>query len=452
MKILLIASSAREHAIVDALTRSRHKPKITAFCTTENPGIAALAERMEVGDIMDFARMIAIAKDVKPDFAIIGPDNPIGAGAVDALAEIGIPSVAPKKSLARIESSKSFTRGVMQKYGIDASPKFHVFTRVSNAVAALKDEMYELYSYIDTELRGEYVVKYDALKGGKGVKVSGEHLSSIEEGADYAMACLNACGRVVLEEKLVGVEFSLLSFVSGTQVIDMPAIHDHKRAYEGDTGPNTGGMGTYTDADHSLPFLTAEDLAHAKEINRQVAEVLLKECGEAYRGILYGGFMAVRDGVRVIEFNARFGDPEALNILPLLDTDFVDICQAIIHGELRENLVRFAKKATVCKYITPQSYPEKKTERGQPVTFPSPLPANARIFFGDIGKDPDGTLRLGGSRTAGIVGIGDTIAEAEHTAQSLCEQVKGPIRYRKDIGTEALIEKRIQLMQALRRK
>ncbi len=452
MRVLLIASSAREHAIADALARSRHKPEIIAFCTTENPGIAALASRIEVGDILDFDRMTEIARQTKPDFAIVGPDDPIGNGAADILAELGIPSVAPKKNLAQIESSKGFTRELMRKHMIGASPKFKVFTRVANSVGALTEEKKALFDYLSGTLHGEFVVKYDALKGGKGVKVSGEHLASVEEGVDYAVECLGGCGRVVLEEKLVGVEFSLLSFVSGTQVCDMPAVQDHKRAYDGDTGPNTGGMGTYSNADHSLPFLNSNDLALAKAINRRVAEALLTECGEPYKGILYGGFIAVKDGIRVIEYNARFGDPEALNILPLLESDFVEICQAIINGELTEDLVRFANKATVCKYVTARGYPVNKEEKGQAVTLPSSIPDNARMFFFDATKDADGTYRLGGSRAAGFVGIGETLAEAERIAQSLCEQVRGPVRYRKDIGTEKLIDQRIAMMEELRRR
>ncbi|MFA6523367.1 MAG: phosphoribosylamine--glycine ligase [Candidatus Peribacteraceae bacterium] len=449
MRILLLASTAREHAIAETLARSRHKPEIIALCTSDNPGIRQYASRMEVGSLLDFPKMLALAKETKPDFAFIGPDDPIGAGAADALAEIGIMSVAPKKSLARIESSKGFTRTLLGNLDIDISPKFKVYARTSNSVGALAEEKKSIFTFIERDLQGQYVVKYDALKGGKGVKVSGEHLSSIEEGVDYAIECLDECGRVVIEEKLVGIEFSLLSFVSGTQVVDMPAVQDHKRAFEGDTGPNTGGMGTYSDANHSLPFLTTQDLALAKEINRRTAAALLKECGEPYRGILYGGYIAVKEGIRLIEFNARFGDPEALNILPLLESDFVDICLSIIHGELRENLVRFANKATVCKYITPKSYPEAKNEKGQTVTFPSPIPKDGRLYFGDVGQEADG-LKLGGSRSAGIVGIGNSLKEAERVAQQLCEQVRGPVRYRRDIGTMKLIEQRINTMHRLR--
>lgn len=440
MKILLVTSSARGHAVADALARSPQHPELISVCTTRNPGIKPLASEQHILDIMDFPAVLEIAKRTKPAFAFIGPDDPIGGGLADALEELGIPSVAPKQSLARVESSKGFTRELLHTHGIDASPKFQIF---------LEDDPDGMRAYIEDELKGEYVVKYDALKGGKGVKVSGEHLHSIEEGVVYAQDCVQECGRVVIEEKLIGVEFSLLSFVSGNRVVDMPAVQDHKRAYEGDTGPNTGGMGTYSDANHSLPFLTDADLARAREINRLTAAALLDECGEPYRGILYGGFIAVRDGIRVIEYNARFGDPEALNILPLLETDFVDVCSAIIAGDLSDEHVCFAQKATVCKYITPKSYPEAKTERGEAVTFPA-MPENARLYYGDITEDDGGTLRLGGSRTAGIVGIGGTIAEAEQIAQKLCEQVTGPVRFRRDIGTAAVVERRVRTMEELR--
>lgn len=451
MKILLVTSSARGHAIADALARSRHKPEIINVCPSRNPGIRRLASEQFVADILDFPAVLDIAQKTDPDFAFIGPDDPIGAGLADTLAQIGIPSVAPTKKLAQVESSKGFTRNLLRKYGIDASPKFRVFERGGGP--ATDAERTAILDYMEDSLHGGYVVKYDALKGGKGVKVSGEHLSTMTEGVAYALECLAECGRVVIEEKLIGVEFSLLSFVSGTKVVDMPAVQDHKRACDGDTGPNTGGMGTYSDADHSLPFLAPSDLARAKEINRLTAAALKEECPEhveGYKGILYGGFIAVKDGIRVIEYNARFGDPEALNILPLLRSDFVELCQAIIDGTLDASMAAFERKATVCKYIVPRSYPEAKTEKGQAVEFPRDMPAEARLYFGDIAEEEGGALRLGGSRTAGIVGIGDTIAEAESIAEGLCEQVKGPVRFRKDIGTAALIEKRIEAMRALR--
>ncbi len=448
MKILLITSTAREHAIAEALSRSSHKPEIVFVGSANNPGLRRFSNEYHLMNVMDFSVIVALAKEQKPDFCLIGPDDPIGGGLADALLEIGVPSVAPLKALARIESSKGFTRDLMKKYNIDASPDFAVFTSAETSdEQTLKQSM---QSFIDERLSGNFVVKYDALKGGKGVKVSGEHLHTSEEGVEYAMECIRECGRVVIEEKLIGVEFSYLSFVSGERVVHMPAVQDHKRAYNGDSGPNTGGMGTYSDASHSLPFLTADDIRKAGEINCQIAKALQVECGKPYTGILYGGFIAVKDGVKVIEYNARFGDPEALNILPILESDFVDICTAIIDGSLSEKHVRFAQKATVCKYIVPQSYPDAKTERGQIVVLPKDIPENVRIYFGDVSQDADGTLRLGGSRAIGIVGIANSLHEAEAAAQHVCEQIGGPVRFRSDIGSHASLDARIASMRSLR--
>jgi phosphoribosylamine-glycine ligase len=195
--------------------------------------------------------------------------------------------------------------------------------------------------------------------------------------------------------------------------------------------------------------LTAADLAAADAINQRIAQALMEECSAPYKGILYGGFIAVKDGVRVIEYNARFGDPEALNILPLLSSDFVSVCEAIITESLTKDMVSFDHQATVCKYITPRSYPEAKNEKGQRITFPR-IPENARLYFGDVNEADDGSLQLGGSRSAGIVGIGDTIEEAERIAEKLCEEVRGPVRFRKDIGTKKLIALRCDAMRSLR--
>ena len=478
MNILLVTSSARGHAIAEALARSPQKPDIFSLCTTRNPGIRRIAAAQEVIDVMDFPAVCAHAKLWQPDFAIIGPDDPIGAGLADALEEMGGPTVAPTKSFASIESSKGFARELLRKYGVDASPRYSVFsssslspgpspTAVGEGGKPLtltlshgeRELQTEIRRFIEDDLHGNYVVKYDALKGGKGVKVSGEHLASIDEGVAYALQCIEECGRVVIEEKLTGCEFSLMSFVSGTRVVHMPLVQDHKRAYEGNIGPNTGGMGSYSMPDHSLPFLTPADLERAKEINRLVAEALYRECalhnvplphplprcgrGGGYRGILYGGYMVTKNGVKVIEFNARFGDPEALNVLPILESDFVTICQAILSGELTEDIVRFAPKATVCKYVVPEGYPVDKKQNGCVITLPlvaphpSPLPRGegiTRVYYGDVTENTDGTLCLGSSRALGIVGIGDTLAKAESAAQSLCEKVQGPVRFRRDSG------------------
>ena len=291
------------------------------------------------------------------------------------------------------------------------------------------------------------MVKADGLMGGKGVKVSGTHLGSVEEGLAYARECLEAAGRVVIEEKLVGEEFSLMSFVDGAHVVDMPTVQDHKRAFDGDLGPNTGGMGTYSDADHSLPFLTPEDLKAAHEITVQVAAALQKEVGKTYKGIMYGGFMAVRDGIRLIEYNARFGDPEALNVLSLFKGDFITLCEGIISGNLDKVSFEFERKATVVKYVVPEGYPDAP-KKGEKISV-SEVPKGVKMYYGSVDAREDG-LYLSGSRAIGFVGMGESLAEAEQAAERAIATVKGPVFHRKDIGTSALIQKRVDHMKVLR--
>ena len=290
-------------------------------------------------------------------------------------------------------------------------------------------------------------MKADGLKGGKGVKVSGDHLNGKEEGLAYAQECLAEGGRVVIEEKLIGQEFSLMSFCDGKNTAEMPAIQDHKRAYEGDKGPNTGGMGSYTDADHSLPFLKFEDIAEAKTITKKVAKALLDETFTQFKGVMYGGFIATKNGVRLIEYNARFGDPEAMNVLSILKSDFVDICEAIIKGNLDELKIEFEEKATVCKYVVPEGYPEnpckgKKIDVGM-------IPSGVKIYYASVDSREDG-LYLSGSRAIALVGIADSIEKAEELAQSAVGAISGPVFHRKDIGTKELIDQRVKMMEDLR--
>jgi phosphoribosylamine--glycine ligase len=236
-----------------------------------------------------------------------------------------------------------------------------------------------------------------------------------------------------------------MSFVDGENVVDMPPIQDHKRAFEGDTGPNTGGMGTYNYPEN-LPFLTQKDLDDAHEINVETVKALKEEYGQ-YKGVLYGGFIAVKDGVRLIEYNVRLGDPEAMNALPLLETDFVDICQAMIKGNLDELDIKFSKKATVCKYAVPEGYPTSPV-KGERIKI-GELPDGVKVFYAAV-DEVDGELVMTGSRAVAFVGIADSIEEAENLAQKAVESVKGPIFYRKDIGTQELIQMKVEMMKELR--
>jgi len=382
-------------------------------------------------------------RNEEPDFVVCGPEEPLTAGEEGIVnwlwREFQIPCVGPTKNAAQIESSKSFTRRLLAKHGIPGNPEFRVFPDLSG-----------IESYLE-EL-GSFVVKPDGLTGGKGVKVSGEHLESIADAVLYCRELFNVGHRsVVIEEKLDGEEFSLQSFCDGTHVEHMPPVQDHKRAHEGDTGPNTGGMGSYSCENHSLPFLSPNDIEQARAINERVADALRKDTGEPYKGILYGGFMATRDGLRLLEYNARFGDPEALNVLPLLKTDFADVCEAIIQGTLDELEIQFENLATVCKYVVPDGYPEHPVRREliDLTRVPTDL-KNLREFSAAVDPVTNRLYRLTGSRAVAFVGIGADVSEAERVAESAARAVRGPVYHREDIGTRELIAKRVAHMRELR--
>lgn len=293
-----------------------------------------------------------------------------------------------------------------------------------------------------------HVIKDDGLAGGKGVKVFGDHLHSMEESLQFCRELNDAGHPFVIEEKLEGEEFSLLSFTDGTTLRHMPPVQDHKRAYEGDRGPNTGGMGSYSDADGLLPFLSRNDVLAAQSMNEQTVAALRAETGEPYRGVLYGGFMATRHGVRLIEYNARFGDPEALNLLSLLDADFLTLCKAMTDNTLRSYQIGFRSEASVCKYLVPEGYPDAP-RKGDRVQLPDYLLPGVSVFLSAVDVQ-NGELVATGSRTVAVVACAESIASAEMLCEQIAGAIGGPFFHRKDIGTPEAIVRRVQHMQRLR--
>lgn len=442
MKILLVGNGAREHIMAEKLAQSPKCEELIVFASAVNPGIEALASIYHVGDINDPIAVREFAEQNRPDFAVIGPENPIAAGVVDELKLANIPSASPTRELGQLESSKAFTRNLLEKYHIPGNPYFRTFARPNGSSGRESDEGMLDYA----KSLGEFVVKADGLHGGKGVLVQGDHFETAEEGVEAAKKFIESDGYVIIEEKFVGQEFSLMSFVDGENVVDMPPIQDHKRAFVGDTGPNTGGMGTYNYPEN-LPFLTKQDLKDAHEITVLTAAALKEELGAPYKGIMYGGFIAVKNGVRLIEYNARLGDPEAMNALSLLETDFVDVCQAIIDGTLDQLDIWFSNKATVCKYVVPEGYPTSP-KKGDKIEI-GDLPEGIEYYLASVDQREDGMYMLG-SRAIAFVGIADTIEEAEQIAQKGAEAVSGPVFFREDIGTAELIQTKVDMMKSLR--
>lgn len=446
MKILLVGGGGREHAIAAAVKRSPQKPLLYTVMSKMNPGIAALCEDVLIGDEKDAATVAAFAEKNEINMAFIGPEAPLSAGVSDALWKVGIPAVGPKKDCARIETDKAWARKFIEKYGIDGNPEYAVFTDYEEA-AAFIDKLKDV------------AVKPAGLTGGKGVKVMGDQLPDIAAAKEYTKEVLRS-DSVVIEERFIGEEFTLQAFVDGKNLAFCPTAQDHKRAYEGDVGPNTGGMGAYTNTGVLLPFLKEEEYETAKGIMKETVAAFPKETGEEFKGILYGQFILTKRGPKLIEYNARFGDPEAMNVLSLLETDMVEIMKTVTDGTLDQLEVEFSKKATVCKYAVPAGYPDepKKDSEIEVSADASTAIANEKtgpnsdliIYYSSV-YEKDGKIFTTGSRAVGVVGLAETIEEAEKISQNaLDNQIKGDLFFRKDVGTNALVQKRIDHMNEIR--
>lgn len=440
MKVLAVGGGGREHAIVEALARSG--ADVYACMKNSNPGIRRTASDHTLVDEMDVAKVVDYAKGKGVSLAVVGPEAPLEVGLADALEAAGVPTASPSKAAAMIETSKVFARELMLKHQIPGRAEFVV-----------ADDVKEVKRALD-ELGEQVVVKPTGLTGGKGVKVFGEHLMSKDDIVAYANEILEkkigGSASLVIEEKLVGEEFTLQAFCDGNRLAPMPAVQDHKRAFEGDEGPNTGGMGSYSQAGGLLPFLSQTEYDSAVDIMRRTVEAL-KDEGAEYKGTLYGQFMLTRDGPRIVEFNARFGDPEAMNVLSLLEDGFASICEGMAKGSLSSSEASFARKATVCKYVVPEGYGIKSLS-GEEIQIDEKAISDegAVLYYANVNEE-GGRVCTTTSRSAGIVGISDEIEDAEEVAERALRHVTGRIAVRHDIGKRQMLEARIRHMSEIRR-
>ncbi|OIB57214.1 phosphoribosylamine--glycine ligase [Natrialba sp. SSL1] len=424
--VLLIGGGGREHAIARALEAS--EVDLYACAGNRNPGIARIADGFETLETTNPKAVLEFAEEVDATIAVVGPEAPLQAGVADELESAGIYAFGPKEAEARIETDKAFQRRFMAEHDIPGCPDFETF-----------DDMDAACDFVD-EYDGDLAIKPAGLTGGKGVKVIGDQVTA-EEGKEYIRD--SDYDRIVLEERLIGEEFTVQAFVANGDVRTAPAVQDHKRAYEGDEGPNTGGMGSYSDATTALPFMTDADYDDAVSIIEATVDAL-----EDYRGILYGQFMLTSEGPKVIEFNARFGDPEAMNTLPVLETDFLDILTAARDGDSLPAL-EFAPQATVCKYAVPEGYPTDP-EAGAKVQVDEESAGDALLYYASVDERDDGIYTTT-SRSFAVVGRADSITEAEQIAEAALE-VAGEegLHMRHDIGKPELVQQRIDHVEELR--
>ncbi|MDG5759534.1 phosphoribosylamine--glycine ligase [Natronococcus sp. A-GB1] len=429
--VLLIGGGGREHAIARALEGgSGGEVDLYACAGNRNPGIARLATEFETLETTNPKAVREYAEDVGATLAVVGPEAPLEAGVVDELEDAGIYAFGPKAEEARIETDKAFQRRFMAEHDVPGCPEFETF-----------DDMDAACDFID-EYDGDLAIKPAGLTGGKGVKVIGDQVTA-EEGKAYIRD--SDYDRIVLEERLVGEEFTVQAFVADGEVRTAPAVQDHKRAYEGDEGPNTGGMGSYSDATFELPFMTDADYEEAVSVIEATVDAL-----EGYRGILYGQFMLTSEGPKVIEFNARFGDPEAMNTLPVLETPFLDVLTAARDGDELPAL-EFASQATVCKYAVPEGYPTDP-KAGAKVQVDEESAGDALLYYASVDERDDGIYTTT-SRAFAVVGVADSITEAEEIAEDALE-VAGEegLHVRHDIGKPDLVQQRIDHVEELRGK
>ena len=417
MNILVIGSGGREHALYWKLSESPQTEQIYAI--PGNPGMGASAAIA----LDDHAAILRFVKEHEIGLVVVGPEVPLMNGLVDELEAAGIRAFGPRANAAEIEGSKSFAKDLMKKYGIPTA-RYEVFTAAEPARAYIRQE------------GAPIVVKADGLAAGKGVIVA----MTEQEALDAVDAIMedNAFGdagaRVVIEEFMEGEEASLLAFTDGTTIRPMISAQDHKRAYDGDRGPNTGGMGTYAPAPVMTPEMTERAV---EEILKPTIAAMAKE-GRIYRGCLYLGLMVTADGPKVVEFNARFGDPETQVVLPLLDSDLVAIMCACADGTLADVPIRWKDGAAVCVVLASGGYPGHY-DKGQDIHGLADAEAMDALVFHAGTARKDGKLVTNGGRVLGVVGRGADISSAVDAAYAAATKISfKDAYYRKDIAHRAL--------------
>ncbi|WP_347491350.1 phosphoribosylamine--glycine ligase [Desulfoscipio sp. XC116] len=419
MKVLIVGGGGREHALAWKISQSPRVKKI--FCAPGNAGIAQLAECVDIKD-NNIPAIIDLVRREKIDLTVVGPEVPLVAGLVDALEKEGYPVFGPRQRAAEIEGSKVLAKEIMQKYAIPTA-RYAVFENARQAKDYIK------------RLAGPCVVKADGLAAGKGVIVAEDEQTALAAVNDIMESKIfGAAGRrVLVEECLRGEEASMLAFTDGEHVVPMPAAQDHKQVYDNDMGPNTGGMGAYAPAPVLNPELRQQVLEKVMipTVRGMAAE------DRPYRGVLYAGLMMTDKGPQVLEFNARFGDPETQPLLMMLQSDLVDVMEALLAGELNKVNLRWHDGACVCVVLASGGYPGSYG-KGEVITGLADLPDNVAAFHAGTALKGNQVVTAGG-RVLGITARAAGIPEAIELAYQGVSRVRfSGMHYRKDIGKKAI--------------
>jgi phosphoribosylamine--glycine ligase/phosphoribosylaminoimidazole synthetase len=420
MNVLIIGSGGREHAICKKLSKSQCN--LFYYGTHDNPKMSELASNIGIGYMQHVDDMIQSALKHNIDLVVVGPEVPLFFGLTDKLLKNNIAVIGPTKELAKIETSKHFARELMYNNGLGR------YCPSILSVIEPGTSHDDIAVSIKTIMKSsKIVIKVDGICGGKGVVIQDDHFTSSEEAIDHCINFTNT-DKVIIEEKLFGEEFSIMSFCDGSTLKHMIPVKDYKRLYDNDRGPNTGSMGSITGYDGKLWFLNDNDINICHKINEKVAQLL-----GSYSGILYGSFMKTnKKEIKVIEFNARLGDPESINILELLENDLLDIFCAIISKSLHKIDLRFNKSASVFKYKVPKSYPMYSSKE---IIKLNPCD---NMIYSSITKDKNGDYTTLGSRTLGVIVLSESLLDARSKANQTLSSIENTLFYRKDIGDLAL--------------
>ncbi len=431
MKILLVGRWGKTHALAKAL-KSNKDVKLFSLMDKKNQSIIELSEEYQLIDLTDKDEIERYVLEKKFDLVVITPEMTLKTGITDILRQIGVPTVGASKTSSLLESDKVFLRKLLKRHKFDAAVDYQVFYNKNDACNFLKKS------------DQEYAIKPAGVTDGEGVKVMGKQLENRDEAMEYIEYIfkenLGKLPYILLEERLIGEEFSLQAFTDGNTLVPMPAVRDYKMLREGDSGTNTPGMGAYSDVNHLLPFLSRTTYEQAADTLRSILKIMQTENGAIYKGFITGQFMLTENGMKLFEINVRPGDAEILNIIPILETDFTEICMAIAEGTLNKLKISYAPKATVSKYIVPPGFP---------------LPSKKAVRL-EIDKDM--IREKGGTLFQSCFDVAENIFEPSprlfavtatagdiYTAGKKCEEclkhIKGEgLYHRRDIGTKELTE------------